>query len=66
MGPRRPGTLEVVGAGVTLDAGALIAFEASDGRMRALVRLTHERNLPVVIPAGVLAQVWRGSARHHA
>lgn len=56
MGEARPG-------GVTLDAGALIAFERGDDRMRALVRLVHERDLSLVIPAGVLGQVWRDGSR---
>jgi hypothetical protein len=56
MGEARP-------AGVTLDAGALIAFERGDDRMRALVRLVHERDLSLVIPAGVLGQVWRDGSR---
>jgi hypothetical protein len=48
---------------VTLDAGALMAFERGDERMRALVRLGHERDLALVIPAGVLGQVWRDGSR---
>jgi len=49
-----------------LDAGALIAFERGNGRMRALfeeARATEDR---LVIPAGVLAQVWRDPARQVA
>jgi predicted nucleic acid-binding protein len=47
-------------SGVTLDAGALLALERGDGRMRAVLRLCDH----VVIPASVLAQVWRtGSGR---
>jgi hypothetical protein len=56
MGTARP-------SGVTLDAGALMAFERGDERMRALVRLGHERDLALVIPAGVLGQVWRDGSR---
>jgi hypothetical protein len=50
-------------APVVLDAGALIAFERGDGRMRALVREALKRGVRLVIPAGVLGQVWRGSPR---
>lgn len=50
-------------SGVTLDVGALIAFERGDERMRALVRLGHDRGLPLLIPAGVLGQVWRDGSR---
>ena len=57
MGKARPRTT------VVLDAGALIAFERSDARMRALVREALKADARIVIPAGVLGQVWRGSAR---
>ena len=48
---------------VVLDAGALIAFERGDARMRALVREALAVKARLVIPAGVLGQVWRGTAR---
>lgn len=48
---------------MTLDAGALIAFERGDERVRVTVRLAHERGLPILVPAGVLGQVWRDGAR---
>ena len=44
---------------VVLDAGALIAFERGDARMRALLRAALDADARTVIPAGVLAQVWR-------
>lgn len=50
-------------ASVVLDAGALIAFERGDARMRALVREALKQRVRLVIPAGALAQAWRGSAR---
>ena len=50
MGAQRP---------LILDAGALIAFERGDPRMRALL-LEAKR---VVVPAGALAQVWRDGKR---
>ncbi len=50
---------EGLGARV-LDAGALIAIERGDERMRALLRRHFG---PVVIPAAVLGQVWRDGAR---
>ena len=49
----------LLAAGV-LDAGALIAFERGDERTRAILR---ERIGEVVIPATVLAQVWRDGSR---
>lgn len=49
--------------GVTLDAGALIAIERADRRMQALLDEAHAAGLPVDIPAGPLAQVWRSGPR---
>jgi predicted nucleic acid-binding protein len=48
---------------VVLDSGALIAFERGDERIRALLRRAGQLGVRIVIPAGVLAQVWRDSAR---
>jgi hypothetical protein len=48
---------------VVLDAGALIAFEAADARMRALCREALRTHTRLVVPAGVLGQVWRDGAR---
>lgn len=44
---------------VVLDAGALIALERHDRRIVALL----QEASGVVVPAGVVAQVWRGSGR---
>jgi predicted nucleic acid-binding protein len=63
---------KVVGKGkapprpVVLDSGPLIAFERGDARMRALVREALDTGARVVIPAGVLAQVWRDPAKQVA
>jgi predicted nucleic acid-binding protein len=48
---------------LVLDAGALIAFERADARMRALLREAIESGIRIVVPAGVVGQVWRDSAR---
>lgn len=48
---------------VILDAGALIAFERADPRIRALLREVLRRGTPLIVPAGVLGQVWRDGAR---
>jgi len=56
MGKARPRT-------IVLDAGALIAFERGDARMRALVREALKTGVRLIIPAGALGQVWRGAAR---
>ena len=52
--------------GVTLDSGALIAFERADRRMLALVARAKERHDPLAIPAGVIGQVWRDDRRARA
>jgi hypothetical protein len=48
---------------VVLDAGALIAFERGDERMRALVRLALETKCALLVPAGVVGQVFRDGSR---
>lgn len=45
--------------GFTLDAGALIAYERNNVFALSLLRRALERKLPLVIPAGVVGQVWR-------
>lgn len=45
--------------GVTLDAGALIAFERSDRRVVALLARCNELGAVVTIPSTALAQVIR-------
>jgi predicted nucleic acid-binding protein len=50
--------------GLTLDAGALIALERGDERVRALLqRVGAEPDATLHIPAGVLAQVFRDPRR---
>jgi len=51
---------------IVLDAGALIALERGDGRMRALCREALHSRVKLVIPAGVVAQVARGGGHPHA
>lgn len=50
-------------SGVTFATGALIAFEAGKRRMAVLVEEAAANGTPIAIPAGVLAQAWRGGAR---
>jgi hypothetical protein len=49
--------------GATLDTGALIAFERGSPRMLALVERAAGHGLALAVPAGVVAQAWRGGAR---
>ncbi len=53
MGTPRPRT-------VVLDAGALIALEKRSRKMEALLRQAQIHHAEILIPAGVLAQVWSG------
>lgn len=46
--------------GLTYDTGALIAAERNDRLMWSLHRAALARGLPPTVPAGVLAEAWRG------
>jgi predicted nucleic acid-binding protein len=46
--------------GLTYDTGALVAAERSDRLVWSLHRAALARGLPPVVPAGVLAEGWRG------
>lgn len=50
-------------SGLTLDAGALIAVERGDRRLRVLLDETERAGWPIAVPVGPLAQVWRDGAR---
>jgi hypothetical protein len=45
--------------GLTLDAGALIAVERGDRAVMLRLQKSLDDELEIVIPASVLAQVWR-------
>jgi hypothetical protein len=49
--------------GLTLDSGALIAFERNDRRVVALLARAIDHGLRIAVPAGVVAQVWRNGKR---
>lgn len=51
---------------ITLDAGALIALERRSSRMRAMLETVRQRDGLALIPAAVLAQVWRDGRRNTA
>ena len=48
---------------ITFDAGALIAIERRSGRMQALLEEIDRRDWQVAVPAGAVAQAWRGGPR---
>lgn len=49
--------------GLTLDTGALIALQRGDERVRALLARAAHHQWPIAVPAGVIAQAWRGGPR---
>jgi hypothetical protein len=49
--------------GLTLDAGALIAFERNDRRTVTIIARAVARRIPLAAPAGVVGQVWRDGRR---
>ncbi|MBA3391801.1 MAG: PIN domain-containing protein [Deltaproteobacteria bacterium] len=48
---------------LVLDAGALIAFERNERRLVTLLARALERELALVVPAGVVGQTWRDGRR---
>lgn len=49
--------------GLTLDTGALLALERGAPKIRALLRRAMESEVAIAVPAGVVAQAWRGGPR---
>ena len=50
--------------GVTYDSGALIAAERNERRMWARHRAFLTNRVVPTVPAGVVAQTWKGGSRH--
>lgn len=50
-------------SGLTLDAGALIAFERNDRAVVALLARALEVGFSIAVPAGVVGQAWRNGRR---
>jgi predicted nucleic acid-binding protein len=50
-------------SGLTLDSGALIAFDRNDRRVVGLIARALQLNLDLAVPAGVVGQVWRDGRR---
>lgn len=49
--------------GLTLDAGALLAFEKGTRRAVGIVARARERREVLSVPVGVIGQVWRDGRR---
>ena len=58
-----PGARSRVTSAITFDAGALIAIERRSRRMQALLEEIDRRDWRVAVPAGAVAQAWRGGPR---
>lgn len=50
-------------SGLTLDAGALIAFDRNDRKLVALLKRALELGQSFAVPAGVVGQAWRDGRR---
>jgi len=50
-------------AGLTLDAGALIAYERGEEEIRWIITAAFDRGVTPTVPAVVLAEVWRGDRK---
>ena len=59
-----PGAGSRVTSAITFDTGALIAIEQRSKRMQALLDEIDRRDWEVAVPAGAVAQAWRGGPRH--
>jgi predicted nucleic acid-binding protein len=58
-----PGSRAGLTSVITFDTGALIAIERRSGRMQALLDEIDMRGYGIAVPAGVVAQAWRGGSR---
>jgi len=50
---------------IVLDAGALIALERRNRKIIADLFVATRYRIPIYVPAGVIAQVWRGTPKQH-
>ncbi|MGA3219586.1 MAG: PIN domain-containing protein [Acidimicrobiales bacterium] len=48
---------------LVLDAGALIAVERADRETAAVIEVARQEHRRVIVPAGVVGQVWRSGGR---
>ena len=46
--------------GITFDTGALIALERRRQRMKEIIERALDTDLPITVPADVVAEWWRG------
>ncbi len=49
---------------IVLDSGAIIASENNDPVMAALLKAARKNRTPILVPAAVVAETWRGPGTH--
>lgn len=49
---------------IILDSGAIIASERSDPTLAAILKAARKNRTPILVPATVVAETWRGPSTH--
>ncbi len=49
---------------IILDSGAIIASEHNDPTLAAILKAARKRRTPILVPATVIAETWRGPSTH--
>lgn len=49
---------------IILDSGAIIASENNDPTLAALLKAARKNRTPILLPATVVAETWRGPSTH--
>jgi hypothetical protein len=49
---------------IILDSGAIIASERNDPTLAAILKAARKKRTPILVPATVVAETWRGPRTH--
>jgi hypothetical protein len=49
---------------ILLDSGAIIASERNDAMLGAILKAARKNRTPILVPANVVAETWRGASTH--
>jgi predicted nucleic acid-binding protein len=49
---------------IILDSGAIIASERNDPTFAAIIKAARAKRTPILVPAAVVAETWRGPSTH--
>jgi hypothetical protein len=49
---------------IILDSGAITASERNDATMAAILKAARKGRTPILVPATVVAETWRGASTH--